>query len=338
MTQGDSQAPLEGRELIAKLLEARYVTSLLTALIRLEIPEQLAAGPKTVAELASAVGAKEWALERALQAAANVGLVGARSDGRYETTATLDVVRADAQDLLRDVLLAQAADWHLRAWGALDWSIRTGRPASFKHYGVSMWEWLEKNPEDATAFNRLMTRLSTDHCTAVVDAYDFSPFSHIVDVAGGAGRMLASILARHTNARGTLFDLPRVIDVAKASTLLAPFSDRCTFVGGSFFDGVPQGADAYLLKHILHDWDAETAATLLTNIRRAMKPGGVVLVAERVFDRKDNAHLLLDIEMLTIAGGLERTEAQWRALFDSCGLELKRIIPTSSELSILEAG
>jgi len=183
-----------------------------------------------------------------------------------------------------------------------------------------------------------MTDLSSGEGPAVVATYDFSGFAHIVDVAGGAGGLLAAILASTPKLRGTLFDQPSVIEQAKSDAILVPFADRCEIVGGDFFEGVPAGADAYIMKHIIHDWEDERATKILSNCRRAMKPGGKLLVVDRVIGPPNapDPKKFFDVAMMLMPGGRERTEPEWKALYAASGFRLTRILPTPAPHSIIE--
>jgi hypothetical protein len=174
-----------------------------------------------------------------------------------------------------------------------------------------------------------MTDMSSFVSVVVADAYDFSGFKHIVDVAGGYGMLLAAILERTPGLRGTLLEMPYVIEQAKRSPMLAPFAGRCEFASGSFFESVP-AADAYIMKHIIHDWDDESAARILANCRKAIQAGGKLLVVDHVIPARNEPSFakLMDIEMLVLPGGRERTEQEWRELFAASGFRLERIIQT----------
>jgi hypothetical protein len=228
-------------------------------------------------------------------------------------------------------------EWHMRAWTEMPWSVETGRPTPEKVFGMSGFDWMAKNPDQAVNFNNAMTDLSMVHAPAIAAAYDFSGFAHLVDVGGGLGMLLAAILKRHPVLKATLCELPYVIEQARTGPLLAPFAGRCEFAGGSFFESVASGGDAYIMKHILHDWDDEHCLTILKNIRRAITANGKLLVADYVVgspNAPDTAKLM-DLEMLMI-GGKERTEPEWHALFREGGFELQRVVPTPAGLSVIE--
>jgi hypothetical protein len=229
-------------------------------------------------------------------------------------------------------------NWHVNVWKELPWSVQTGRSAAYKVYGMNGFEWFEKHPEEAVNFNNGMTDMSQSEAPAVAASCDFSRFKTIVDIAGGFGTLLAAILEKTPGLHGTLFEMPYLIEQAKTAPILAPFADRCSFEGGSFFDAVPSGKDAYIMKHIIHDWDDEKSVQILRNCRKAMKPDSRLLVVEQVVGGRNQPGVakLLDLEMLVAPGGLERTEAEWRDLYSAAGFRLERFIPTPSPHFIIE--
>jgi hypothetical protein len=228
-------------------------------------------------------------------------------------------------------------DWHVKVWGELPWSVQTGQPAPLKIYGMRGFEWFTKHPEEAVNFNNAMTDLSQAQAPAIAASYDFSGFQHIIDIAGGFGTLLAAILAQTPGLRGTLFEMPYFIDQVRNSPILAPYADRCEFVGGDFFQSVP-AADAYIMKYIIHDWDDEKSRVILSNCRKAIRSGGKLLVVDLVVGPRNQPDLakLMDLEMLVAPGGRERTEQEFRALFAASGFRLERAIPTPSGQFILE--
>jgi SAM-dependent methyltransferase len=240
---------------------------------------------------------------------------------------------------LRNLAMMLGDDWHVKNWAELGWSIETGRPAAEKVFGTSLFDYLSRHPEKAANFNNAMTDLSSGDGPVVVASYDFSRFECIVEVGGGLGALLAAILENAPKLRGVLFDMPYVIEQARKAPMLGSFAARCEFVGGSFFDGVPKGADAYIMKHIIHDWDDERASQILCNCRNAIRPGGKLLIVDRVVgpaNQPDQAKWF-DIEMLVNPGGLERSQLEWQRLIATSGFRLERIVPMPAPQSILEA-
>jgi SAM-dependent methyltransferase len=278
-------------------------------------------------------------LYRLLRALASVGVFHEGEDHLFSQTALSELLRTNAKPSLRNMAMMLIDGWHNRNWSSLDWAVETGRPAAEKALGMSVFEYLSGHPEEAVNFNNAMTDLSQSDGPVVVASYDFSRFEHIVDVGGGVGALLAAILASAPNLRGTLLEMRHVIEQAKKGPILASFASRCDFAEGSFFETIPKGADAYILKHVIHDWDDERSAQILSNCRQAMRPSGTLLVIDRVVgppNQPDQAKFL-DLEMMVNAGGLERSEPEWHRLFATSGFRLERIIPMPAPQCILEA-
>jgi hypothetical protein len=228
----------------------------------------------------------------------------------------------------------------LRSWGEVLYSVRTGQPAFDHVFGVPQFRYFAEHPEAARLFNEAMMSRSGPENDAVISAYDFSSFGTVIDVGGGQGTLLATILQATANARGVLFDLPHVIASARTTIGQAGQSTRCEFRDGNFFDAVPSGGDAYLLKKIIHDWDDNRAISILQNCRRAIPRAGRLLLIEPIIPPGNGPSFnkLLDLLMLVwTGGGKERTEAEHLTLLASAGFELARIIPTASPVSIIEA-
>jgi hypothetical protein len=295
---------------------------------KLRIPDLLASGPKTIAELASNCGAHPPTLERLLRALASLEMFAPTPDGRFRNTPLTEVLRTDHPQSQRDGALFLPAPFLWRPLGELYESVRTGEPTFPVIFGQRFFEYLADHPEDASLFNSAMTQGIAWTTPALLAAYDFSRFERLVDVGGGHGALLRDILTATPSLQGVLFDLPRV--VAGASEVLkGDLGARSQIVGGSFFDSVPAGADAYLLKGVLHDWPDDDAARILCNTRAAIRPDGTLLLIENIVDSADRPAGLMDLLMLVV-GGRERTEADFRSLLDSTRFSLTRIIPTEA--------
>jgi hypothetical protein len=240
---------------------------------------------------------------------------------------------------MRSAVIFMGEGWHWHVIGNMLYSVHTGKPAWGYTHGVEVFEDFATNPDRAQIFNATMTTLSAAVAPAVVEAYDFSQFATIADIAGGHGYLLAQVLKAAPNLRGILFDLPQVIEGARDLLEREGVAGRVELVSGDFFVSVPVGADAYLLKHIIHDWDDERCVALLRNIRAAMADAGKVLLVEMVVPEPPEPHasMLLDLEMLVSPGGVERTAAEYGELLGGAGLRLARIAPTKSPFSIIEA-
>ena len=309
----------------------------------LSIADHLAGGPKDVASLAADTETFAPSLRRLLRALAALGFVIDGEDGRFSETPLLYWLRADVPGSVRTIAIMVETQPHDRAWNDLLHSIRTGETAIDHAYGMGIFDFYGKEPEPAAVFNQAMTQITAGVAPGVVDAFDFSRFATIVDVGGGHGQLLAAILAATPGARGILFDQPDVVEGAGETLRAAGVADRVEIVGGSFFDSVPAGADAYVMKSILHDWNDEASIRILSNCRTAMDPQGRVIVIDRNMaehitpDPMNVSGTLMDLNMHALTGGLERTEAEWRSLFDRAGLALVAATPTQNPMSVIEA-
>jgi O-methyltransferase domain/Dimerisation domain len=293
---------------------------------RLGLADHLADGPKTSAELAGATGTHAPSLHRLLRALTCFGVVMQVDKDRFELAPPGMPLRTDAPDSIRSLVLLYGSERGWRSWGELEYGIRTGNVPSEHVTGLPAFEYFAKHPEMGAEFNAAMAEHTRSIAPEVINGYDFARFGTLVDVGGGNATLLAAILAAVPSLRGVLFDLPNGLQGAAATLERAGVADRCRVVTGDFFDSVPPGADAYLLKSIIHDWDDDRAAAILSNCRTAMADGGVVLVLERMLpDRLSPANtgaVLSDLNMLVFTGGRERTEAQYRAVYAAAGLEL----------------
>jgi ubiquinone/menaquinone biosynthesis C-methylase UbiE len=231
-----------------------------------------------------------------------------------------------------------SGDKQFRVWAEIDYSIRTGKVAFDKVFGKPAFDYLAEHPDKARVFDAAMVSIHGRESDAVLNAYDFSVFGVVADVGGGNGSQITEILKKHNGVKGILFDLPHVIERAKERIKASGLLDRCQLVSGNFFEAVPEGADAYVMQHVIHDWDEEKCLTILCNCRRAMPPASKLLVIESVIPPGNEPFhgKFLDLQMLLIPGGKERTEDEYRTLFERAGFELKRIVPTGTEVSIVE--
>ncbi len=302
----------------------------------LGLADLLREGPRGVEELALATRTDADALYRLLRFLASEGVFREEQPRRFAQTGLSDALRADAPSSPRDFIRMLNSEPYA-AWGHLLHSLRTGKPA-FEHvFGAPRFEWLAKHPEQAALFQRAMVALGQGGNAEVAEAYDFAGCGRIVDVGGGHGQLLSAILARNPQLSGVLYDLPAGIEAARAG-VGGPLP-RCELVAGDFFAAVPEGADAYILKRVIHDWDDDSAVRILDNCRRAMAAGGRVLVVETIVKTGNDPDPIkvMDLNMLAVTGGRERTKDEYMRLFERAGLRLARVMPTPSPLSILEA-
>jgi O-methyltransferase domain/Dimerisation domain len=304
---------------------------------KLGIADLLASGPVSVDELAQKTNTHRPSLFRLLRALASLGIFAEEPGQRFALTPAAEPLRRDVPGS-QWAMAVMMGEEHYRVWGELMYSVRTGKIAFDKVYGQPVFEYLSQNPEQAAIFDKAMTGVHGRETSATADAYDFSSFKAIADIGGGNGSTLCGILKRHPGLHGTLFDLPGVIERAGPSVQSAGLADRVHLVAGSFFESVPSGVDAYVLRHIIHDWDEEKALRILANVREAIGEEGRLLVVESVIPPGNEPFFgkLLDITMLVSPGGQERTADEYRDLFGRAGFRLTRIVPTTTEVSVIE--
>jgi ubiquinone/menaquinone biosynthesis C-methylase UbiE len=320
-----------------QMITGYWISQAVYAAAKFAIADHLQDGPKTVAELASATSTNSDALYRLLRALASVGIFAEGDSRRFSLTPLAEPLRSDVAGSKRALAL-MSGDEQFRTWAEVDYSIRTGKVAFDKVFGKPVFDYLGEHPDKARIFDAAMVGIHGRESNAVLDAYDFSAFGVVADIGGGNGSQITEILKKHGRMRGVLFDLPHVIERANERIQASGLRDRCKLVAGSFFDAVPEGADAYVLRHIIHDWDEEKCLTILRNCHRAMRPADKLLVIESVIPPGNEPFhgKFLDLVMLLIPGGKERSEAEYRALFGRAGFELTRIVPTGTEISIVE--
>jgi hypothetical protein len=302
------------------------------------IADRIKDGPKSVQELAAQSGVHARSLYRVLRACASIGVFSEDGEKQFSLTPLAEPLLSDAPGSLRAFAVMFTTDWQYQTWADLPYSVKTGKPSFDKVFGMPMFEYFGKNQKAGKEFNEAMTSNSAFASEAVLTSYDFSTASKIVDVGGGHGILLASVLNKYPHLKGILFEVPAVAEEAKGLIDAHDVANRCERISGDFIDSVPTGGDIYILKHILHDWNDEQCIAILANCRKAMAPRGKVLVVEMVLPEGNEPSIgkLLDLEMLLFLPGCERTEAEYRALFDKAGLELCRVLPTRSPFSIIE--
>jgi hypothetical protein len=317
-----------------------WVSRALYAAAKLGLADKLAAGPRSAAELAKETGTLASALHRLMRLLAGLGILKTERQGqRFSLTPLGEAMKSDAPGAARATLLSVAGPLFWKACEEYMYSLETGKTGFEKVYGMPAFDYLAKHPEEAANFTQAMIGVHGEEPRAVVAAYDFSGFGTIVDVGGASGNMVVEILNRYPKTRGVLFDLPHVVADAQKSFQANGLTDRTRVEGGSFFDRVPEGGDAYVLSHVIHDWSEEQCLTILGNCRKAMKPDAKLLIVEMVLPAGDEMHpgKLLDLTMLVMPGGQERTAEEYAALLDKAGFRLTRIVPTQSAVSVVEA-
>ena len=329
------------RQLFDKIT-GTWVSRAIYAAAKLRIADHLAAGPRSAGEIADTVGVAPRPMYRLLRALADAGVFAQQADGRIRLNPAAELLREDGADSMWAVaiMLGEEQD---RCWGDLLETLRTGEPAFERLFGRPIFDYLAARPEQARIFDAAMTGFSGRETRAILDAYDLSGVGTLADIGGGAGSKLAGILRGHPTLRGLLFDLPHVVERARPMLEAAGLSERCDVQGGDFFERAPAGADIYMLGHIIHDWDDARAGRILDNFRRAMSSGARLLLVEYVLPdvdelvgRRGVEGNWLDLHMMVAAGGLERTEAEYRRLFAAHGFRLTRVVPTAGDVSVIE--
>lgn len=324
---------------VLELATGAWTTQTMYVAAKLGIADALSNGPAHAGDIAKRVGADPDAVYRLMRALASKGVLTHRSDDRFALTRIGEALRSDVADSMRDMVLfiGHRARWE--DWGNLLHSVQTREPAPIKLRGMPYFDYLETDAELAKVFNDAMTATSGITNEIALSAYDFTPFKLIVDVGGGHGTLLSSILHRAPAARGVLYDLPSVVEGAYATFQTAGVADRATSAGGSFLERVPDGGDAYVLKNIIHDWDDENSTEILRNIRTAIAPNGRLLLLEMVLPERATTFIgfQLDLEMLVTVGGKERTRTEYANLLARAGFRLTDVIETVTPVSIVEA-
>jgi hypothetical protein len=326
-----------------QLLTGHYVSRALYVAAKLGVADLLTSGPRSAEELAVPAGAHGPSLRRLLRLLASHGVFAETEEGRFGLTPISDCLRSDSPTTSRPVALLFAGP-NMRAWDELLYSVQTGRIAFDHAYGMPAFQYIAEHPEDAATFNAAMTAASSVAAANVPSAYDFSSHRTLVDVGGGHGILLISILRANSRLRAVLYELPFVAEGARKAIAEAGLADRCDVVSGDFFQDVPRGADAYILKSVIHDWDDAKSIQILGHCRRAITPEGRLLLVELVLpdrvDRSPRSQMGTgsDINMLVNVGGRERTEGDFRRLLEAAGFRLLSIRPVANTMtSVLES-
>jgi len=322
--------------LLKKIFDGSWITQAISVAAELGIADILADGPCSVEDLADLTSTHSNALYRIMRALASAGIFVQEPDGRFSLTPPANLLRSYVPRSQRSFAIMMGAEFH-GAWGELLHTVRTGEPGWQKRFGIPAFQYMVEHPDRHSIYDSAMGGYGQVEGEAMLDAYNFSAFRTVMDVGGGSGMLLAALLSRYPDLSGILFDLPPVVERARSTISDAGLSDRCRIEGGDFFSSVPAGADAYVMQHIIHDWDDSEAISILRNCREAMNSNSSILLVETVIPRGNEPCFgkWLDLMMLLV-GGRERTEEEYRGLFCAAGLTLNRIIPTALEVSIIE--
>ena len=325
------------QDLMNQMISGYWNTQAIYVAAKLGIADLLTNGSRSVDELAQATNTHSPSLFRLLRGLASMGVFADDGSGRFSLTPLAECLRSDVPGSQRALAIMNGEE-HYKAWGELLYSVQTGKIAFDKIFGMPVFDFLSKNLEQAKVFDAAMVGVHGRESSAMVDAYDFSSIGVLADIGGGNGSLLTTVLQKHPTMKGILYDLPGVTERAKASLQDAGLANRCTVIGGSFFESIPEGADAYLMRHIIHDWDDAKATTILRNVHQAIRPQGRLLVIEGVIPPGNDPCFgkMLDLTMLTLPGGKERTEEEYQTLFKQSGFRLNRIVPTNAHVDIIE--
>jgi hypothetical protein len=316
-----------------------WISQAICVAAKLGIADLLQDGPKSAAVLAKQTETHEPSLYRLLRTLASRAIFSEDTQRLFALSPAAEWLRSDKPDSLRPYAIMMGEHWVWRSVGEMLHSVRTGE-SGFEHvFGARTFEYYAEHPHAARFAVEGMTSRSAAENVAIVAAYDFSGISTIIDVAGGQGTLLFSILTANSNLRGTLFDMRHVLDAAGPLMMRAGLQGRCDLAAGNFFDRVPTGADVYILKKVIHDWEDSDACTILSNCRKAMPKSSRLLLIELIVPAPSVPSFakMLDLLMLAYAGGRERTEDEYRELLASAGFRLQHVIPTGSTVSIIEA-
>ena len=338
MAEGMDEAAAASR--LMEMAIAHWGAELMLQAAQMSLADKFAGdAPRSAEDLAVEYGMRHRELYRFLRSLTGLGLLASAGPDSFRLTDLGAALKTGAPGAARSAFIALVGDMVKPAWKAFDHGLYTGDTGFEKAHGMGLFEYLQHNPGMAQFFSETMVGFHGREPPAVAEAYDFAGIGTLVDVGGASGNMLGHVLSRHPGVKGVLYDLPHV--VVDAPPLLASFgvADRVTIESGSFFERVPAGHDAYLLSHIVHDWDDGENATILGNVREAMKPDGKLLIVEMVLPESDEPHMgkMLDMMMLLVPGGEERTPSEYEALLEPNGFRITRVVPTASPVSVVEA-
>ncbi|MFI8201204.1 methyltransferase [Streptomyces sp. NPDC085937] len=334
---GSVERPVGATGRMLQMVTGYWVTQVVCTAAELRIADHVHGTGATAAEVAEAESADPDATFRFLRTCASLGLVVPADDERFTGTPLLDTLRSDAPDSLRDLALWGGARSHWLPWGRLADAVRTGAPQTEATLGAPVFDWLAGEPAEAEVFTNAMTAMTRGLAHKLADVIDLADAQVVVDVGGAGGNLVQTLLQRHPGLTGLVLDLPHVAPEAHASAEALGVADRFDFVGGDFFEEVPSG-DVHLLKFVLHDWDDDSCVRILRNCREALRPGGRVLVMELLVDKVGTPGLepLMDLNMMALSTGRERSLDEFGRLFQRAGLAMVRTTPSASRVVALE--
>lgn len=327
----------EATQQIARMISGYWISQAVYVAAKLKIADLLAARSQSLSELAAATKTHEPSLYRLLRALASVGIFSEEADQLFVLTPMAECLRSDVPGS-QWAMAVMMGEEHYQAWSELLYSVQTGEIAFDKVFRKPIFEHLSDHPASAAIFDQAMTSVHGRETEPMVESYDFSTINTIADIGGGNGTVIAAVLNQYPHMQGILFDLPHVLERAKPNLNSAGVAVRCQTFSGDFFESVPSGADAYLMRHIIHDWDDDKATTILRNCHKALNANGRVLIVESVIapGNEPSFAKLLDLTMMVLPGGKERTAEEYQRLLEASGFTFTRIFPTTSDVSIIE--
>ena len=331
---------LPPQAVLTQMLMSFVVSQAISVAAKLYIADHLNDGAKTVAELADLTNTHEPSLYRLMRGLASAGIFQKDAEGRFSNTMLGEFFRSDHPESLRSAAHMICDREHWASHGNMLESVRTGKTAFDHTFGMPVFPYFAENPEAAEVFDNAMTSYSTTVANAVAATYDFSKAKTIADMGGGHGLLLSKVLQTVPNTKGILFDQPQVIEGANEVLKNEGTAERVETINGDFFKEIPVEADIYLMKFIIHDWNDEQSETILKNLAKSAKTGAKLLLVESVVEEDDNQPSMskvMDLNMLVMTGGKERTAKEYTELFEKTGFRLTNVIPTPSPMQIVEA-
>ncbi len=342
-TEATPPSALPAPLLLHYMATGHYLSRALFLAAKLGIADQLKDGPRHYGEVAKATETHAPSLNRVMRLLASQGVLEEQEHGKFALTPIGELLRRDAPGSMRASVMLFAGVGIQDSWKELEYCVQTGEPAFRRTSpGADAFSSIAQNPEQAAIFDEAMATFAPMTSAAVAAAYDFSTFGKVADIGGGNGALLIGILNANPGVRGIVFDLPHAADKARSKIAAAGLESRCQVVGGDFFKEVPPGADAYMLKHVIHDWDDSKALAILRNCHRAMSTDGKLLIVEGIYPARIDQSLVSrgaagnDVNMLVCTGGRQRSETEFRSLYDRAGFKLVKIVPTPARVNVIE--
>jgi ubiquinone/menaquinone biosynthesis C-methylase UbiE len=324
---------------LQQMIVGSWISQAIYVAAQLGVADLLKDGSKNYAELATTTSVDALSLYRLLRALASVGIFAESSSGYFELTPLAECLQSDRNNSLRAYAIKSGQAWEWQPWGHLLESVKTGQPVFKNIFGMQIFDYLATDAAASTIYNQAISSFSNQQDRQIAAGYNFSSIHNLVEIAGGRGTLISSILKANSTMNGVLFDLPHVVEDTQSLIETLKLQDRCQLVGGNFFESVPTGGDAYILRYIIHDWDDERAIAILKNCYRAMQPNGKLLLIEMIIPSGNDPFYgkLLDLQMLLNYGGRERTETEYQTLLKAAGFSLAKIHPIASPVSLIEA-